>query len=67
MNHIFLDIHTYVPPKKNVQILEPRPQSSKNAQKWIKICKFHDVDKSILVFGFQSLFVFFLELSKEKN
>ena len=30
-----------------------RPQSSKNTQTWIKICKIHDVDKSTLVFGFQ--------------
>ena len=40
-------------PEKNVKRLETRPQSSKNAQKWIQNCKIHDVDKSTLWFGFQ--------------
>ena len=45
--------HTAEPLKKIVKILETRPQSSKNAQKSIKNCKIHDVDKSTLLFGFQ--------------
>ena len=36
-----------------VQILETRPQSSKNAPKLTNICKIQDVDKNTLVFGFQ--------------
>ena len=48
-----LSRHTSKSLKKIVNILETRPQSSKNAQKWIKICKLHDVDKSTLMFGFQ--------------
>ena len=39
--------------KNIVKILENRPQSSKKAQKWVKILKNHDVDKSTLLFGFQ--------------
>ena len=49
-----------------VKILETRPQSSKNAQKWIKICKIHVVDKITLLFGFQQLFcVPFLSLAQK--
>ena len=47
-----LSRHASEPLKKIVQILETRPQSSKNAQKFTKICKFHDVDKSTVAFGF---------------
>ena len=45
--------HTSEPLEKIVKILETRPQSSKNAQKSVKNCKIHDVDKSTLLFGFQ--------------
>ena len=49
-----LSRHTSEPMKK--KILETRPQSSKNAPKWIlKNGKMHDVDKSTLVFNFQWL------------
>ena len=34
-------------------ILETWPQSSKNDQKFIKICEIHDGDKSTMAFGFQ--------------
>ena len=44
-----LSRHTSKPLKKIVKLLETRPQSSKNAPKWTKICKIHDVDKSTLV------------------
>ena len=45
--------HTSESLKIIVKVFKTRPQSSKNAQKWIKICKIHDVDKSTLLFGFQ--------------
>ena len=48
-----LSRHTSEPMKKMVIIIETRPQSSKNAPKWIKIGKIHDIGKSTLVFGFQ--------------
>ena len=48
-----LSRHTSEPMRKNVKILETRPQSSKNYPKWIKNGKMHNVDKSTLVFGFQ--------------
>ena len=51
-----LSRHTSEPRKEILKIIETRPQSSKNAQKWIKICKIYDVGKSTLVFGFQQLF-----------
>ena len=44
MNHIFPGIllnHL----KNIVKISQTRPQSSQKGQKWIKICKIHDVDK----------------------
>ena len=44
---------TSKPMKKMQKIIEDRPQSSKNAPKWIKICKIHDINKSTLVFGIQ--------------
>ena len=46
-------MHTFESLKSIVKILETIPQSSKNAQKWIKIGKIHKVDKSTLLFGFQ--------------
>ena len=48
-----LSRHTSEPMKKIVKIIETRSQSSKNAPKWIKICKIHNVYKSTLVVGFQ--------------
>ena len=45
--------HTSEPMKKIVKIIKTRSQSSKNAPKWIKIGKIHNVDKSTLVLGFQ--------------
>ena len=51
-----LSWHTSESLKNIVEILENRPQSSKNDQKSIKICKTHDLDKSTLLFGFQCLF-----------
>ena len=48
-----LSRHTSEPMRKNVKIFETRLQSSKNAPKWIKNGKMHDVDKNTLVFGFQ--------------
>ena len=47
-----LSRHTSEPIKKVVKTIEIKLQSSKNAPKWIHICKIHDVDKSTLVFGF---------------
>ena len=56
MNHI-LPVIFLKPLEKIGKILETRPQSSKNAHKWIKIRKIHDVDKHwFLVFN--SFFVF---------
>ena len=49
----YLSRHTSESLKNIVRILESRPQSSKNAQKWTKICKLHDGDKITLLFGFQ--------------
>ena len=48
-----LSRHTSEPMKFFKKIIENRPQSSKNAPKWIKNCKIHDADKSTLVFAFQ--------------
>ena len=68
MNHIFPDI--LLNPKKNVKILETRPQSSKNTQKIkeklkiYKISKIHDVHKSTLVFWFQFFLRSILKLSR---
>ena len=45
--------HTSEHMKKIVKIIETRPQSSRNAPKWIKFSKIHDVDKSTLMYGFQ--------------
>ena len=47
-----LSRHTSQPLKKIVYILETGLQSSKNAQKWTKIWKIHDIDKNTLAFGF---------------
>ena len=41
----YLSSHTSESLKNIVKILETRPQSSNNAQKWTKICNIHDVDK----------------------
>ena len=49
----YLSRHTSESLKNIVKILETRPQSSKNAQKWTEICKINDVDKITLLFGFQ--------------
>ena len=51
MNHIFQDI--LLKPRFFFLIIETRFQNSKNAPKWTKNGKIHDVDKSTLVFGFQ--------------
>ena len=48
-------------------IIENRPQSSKNAQKWITICKIHDVDKSTVVLVFNSFLVFYPWASHRKH
>ena len=48
-----LSRHTSESLNNIVEILETRPQNSKNGQKWIIICKIHDVDKNTLRFGFQ--------------
>ena len=62
----YLSRHTSESLKNIVKILETRPQSSKNAQKWTKICKIHDVDKITLLFGFQKLFcVLFWSLAQK--
>ena len=53
-----LSRHTSQSLKNIVKIWETRPQSSKNAEKLIKICKIHDVDKSTLLFRFNRFFVF---------
>ena len=50
---LHLSRHTSEPQKKIIKILETRPQSRQNAQKWTKNGKIHDVDKSTLVFSFQ--------------
>ena len=49
----YLSRHTSESLKNIVKILETRPQSSKNAQAWRKICKIHEVDKITLLYGFQ--------------
>ena len=59
--------HTSEPLKKVVKILETRPQSSKSAETLTKNCKIHNVDKSILLFGFQKLFVFHPEPEHRKQ
>ena len=60
-NHVWLtsfQAYFWIPEKYIVKLLENRPQSSKNTKKWIKNCKIYDVDKSTLLFGFNSFFVF---------
>ena len=52
-NESHLSRLTSEPMKKRLKIIETRLQSRKNAPKWIKMSKIHNVDKSTLVFGFQ--------------
>ena len=53
--------------KNIIKILGTRPKSSKNAKKWIKMCKIHDVDKSTLLFDFNSFLCSILEPSTENK
>ena len=48
----YLSRHTSESLKNIVKLLESRPQSSKNAHKWTKNGKSHDVDKITVLFSF---------------
>ena len=54
-------------PEYIVKVLETKMQSSKNAQKWTKMCKIYDVDRSTLVLVFNSFFVFCPEAKHRKQ